>query len=64
MSGKDNRFDGDLIGVDVGGTFTDLIRLDQASGAVRRPRNGAVYPPFPREFLEKNQRNLGGQNHW
>ena len=35
MSGKDNRFDGDLIGVDVGGTFTDLIRLDQASGAVR-----------------------------
>ena len=35
MSGKDNRFDGDLIGVDVGGTFTDPIRLDQASGAVR-----------------------------
>jgi N-methylhydantoinase A len=35
MSGKDNRSDGDLIGVDVGGTFTDLIRLDQASGAVR-----------------------------
>jgi len=33
-SGK-KSLDGDLIGVDVGGTFTDLVRLDQTSGAVR-----------------------------
>ncbi len=26
---------GELIGVDVGGTFTDLVRLDPASGQVR-----------------------------
>ena len=26
---------GDLIGVDVGGTFTDLIKLDQNTGKVR-----------------------------
>ncbi|XDZ66350.1 hydantoinase/oxoprolinase family protein [Alphaproteobacteria bacterium LSUCC0684] len=35
MDKSETRFDGDLIGVDVGGTFTDLVRLDQASGAVR-----------------------------
>ena len=33
-SGK-KSLDGDLIGVDVGGTFTDLVRLDQNTGAVR-----------------------------
>jgi len=35
MDSDETRFDQDLIGVDVGGTFTDLVRLDQASGAVR-----------------------------
>jgi len=35
MDSDETRFDRDLIGVDVGGTFTDLVRLDQASGAVR-----------------------------
>ena len=35
MASSGKRYDGDLIGVDVGGTFTDLVRLDQASGAVR-----------------------------
>ena len=29
------RESGDLIGVDVGGTFTDLVRLDPATGKVR-----------------------------
>ena len=31
----EKSYDGDLIGIDVGGTFTDLVRLDQTSGAVR-----------------------------
>ena len=35
MDSGENSYDGDLIGVDVGGTFTDLVRLDQTTGAVR-----------------------------
>ena len=35
MDSSEKSYDGDLIGVDVGGTFTDLVRLDQTSGAVR-----------------------------
>ena len=35
MDSSEKSYDGDLIGVDVGGTFTDLVRLDQRSGAVR-----------------------------
>ena len=35
MDSSEKSYDGDLIGVDVGGTFTDLVRLDQTSGAAR-----------------------------
>ena len=35
MEKSDTEYRGDLIGVDVGGTFTDLIRLDQRNGTVR-----------------------------
>ena len=35
MDSNEESYGGDLIGVDVGGTFTDLVRLDQSNGAVR-----------------------------
>ena len=35
MNTNDSEFLGDLIGVDVGGTFTDLVRLNQSTGKVR-----------------------------
>ena len=35
MTNNDPEFLGDLIGVDVGGTFTDLVRLNQSTGKVR-----------------------------
>ena len=35
MEKSDTEYRGDLVGVDVGGTFTDLVRLDQATGTVR-----------------------------
>ena len=35
MDSNEKSYGGDLIGVDVGGTFTDLVRLDQSNGAVR-----------------------------
>ena len=35
MGKSETENNGDLIGVDVGGTFTDLVRLDQESGKVR-----------------------------
>lgn len=35
MGKSETENKGDLIGVDVGGTFTDLVRLDQESGKVR-----------------------------
>ena len=35
MDKTETEYTGDLIGVDVGGTFTDLVRLDQATGRVR-----------------------------
>ena len=35
MDDNEKSYGGDLIGVDVGGTFTDLVRLDQSNGAVR-----------------------------
>ena len=35
MKKKETEYLGDLIGVDVGGTFTDLVRLDQKTGKVR-----------------------------
>ncbi len=35
MEKSDKEYRGDLIGVDVGGTFTDLVRLDQTTGTVR-----------------------------
>ena len=35
MDKTETEYSGDLIGVDVGGTFTDLVRLDQATGRVR-----------------------------
>ncbi|MGB1356550.1 MAG: hydantoinase/oxoprolinase family protein [Candidatus Puniceispirillaceae bacterium] len=34
MAAQDKAHRGDLIGVDVGGTFTDLVRLDQKTGTV------------------------------
>ena len=34
MAAQDKARRGDLIGVDVGGTFTDLVRLDQKTGTV------------------------------
>ena len=34
MTNNDPEFLGDLIGVDVGGTFTDLVRLNQSTGKV------------------------------
>ena len=34
MGSGERSYGGDLIGVDVGGTFTDLVRLDQATGKV------------------------------
>ena len=35
MTNNDPEFLGDLIGFDVGGTFTDLVRLNQSTGKVR-----------------------------
>ena len=35
MRKQSKKFDGQLIGVDVGGTFTDLINLDQLKGTVK-----------------------------
>ena len=35
MNTNHSEFLGDLIGVDVGGTFTDLVRLNQSTGKVR-----------------------------
>ena len=35
MNNNDSEFLGELIGVDVGGTFTDLVRLNQSTGEVR-----------------------------
>ena len=35
MTNNDSEFLGELIGVDVGGTFTDLVRLNQSTGEVR-----------------------------
>ena len=35
MKNNDAEYLGDLIGVDVGGTFTDLVRLNQKTGRVR-----------------------------
>ncbi len=35
MSHGDSKFDSKIIGVDVGGTFTDLVELDQVTGTVR-----------------------------
>ena len=35
MNNNDSEFLGELIGVDVGGTFTDLVRLNQSTGKVR-----------------------------
>ena len=35
MEKSDTEYRGDLVGVDVGGTFTDLVRLDQTTGTVR-----------------------------
>ena len=35
MKKNDAEYLGDLIGVDVGGTFTDLVRLNQTTGRVQ-----------------------------
>ena len=35
MNNNDPALLGDLIGVDVGGTFTDLVRLNQKTGRVQ-----------------------------
>ena len=35
MEKSDTEYRGDLVGVDVGGTFTDLVRLDQKTGTVQ-----------------------------
>ena len=42
MRKQSKKFDGQLIGVDVGGTFTDLINLDQLKGTVKLAKVAAL----------------------